>query len=167
VSFRARPGQERFTVGRAIEQTLAQNPRLDAAARAVEAAKGSRVTAGLRINPSFTVVGFNLNDNRQNQVYQWVQTFRTGGKRGKQKQVAGFAVYRSVLGLVDERRLVVNETRHAFIAVLQALSDAELRVVLSVLSSRARLETGENCKGRTEHSGRPGSRAAGKAIDRA
>jgi cobalt-zinc-cadmium efflux system outer membrane protein len=106
-----------------LEEALAlaeqRNPTLLAQAQAIQSAKATEVTAGLRPNP-------NLQNDTTSSTAGIYQEIEVGGKRGARLDSARLATSVSTTDYADTRRTVVLGVRQAFIAALLARANVVL-----------------------------------------
>lgn len=150
------PASSSLTMSQAIGRALSANPGLIAAREHVSAARALRITAGLRQNPTLTLLGqgvtlpaVNVNGNPYYYSANVSRLFERGGKRQLLLEGAGATAQQTGSLELDQERQVVLGVRQAFTTML--LAKGALGVAQENLTdyrktldlSQARLDAGD------------------------
>jgi cobalt-zinc-cadmium efflux system outer membrane protein len=148
--------QPALTLSQAVARALAANPSLSAAREHVSATGAQRITAGLRQNPTLTLLGqgvtlpeYNLNGNPYFYSANVSRLFERGEKRRWRLDSATATTEQTSEQERDQERQIAFATRSAFTQMLQAKAAlgiagenlADYRRTLEL--SRARLDAGD------------------------
>ncbi|KAA6457642.1 TolC family protein [Acidobacteria bacterium AB60] len=152
------PASSPMTLQQVLDIAKARNPLLLSAARHVDATRSSEVTAGLRVNPTFTVSGadVSLPANNPSSPYSYVGNVSRLFERG-QKRRWRLDIARSTIGVAesqynDQQRLTVLQVKNAFTNMLAAKGALDIAhenlesYHKTVELSRARLDAGDISK---------------------
>jgi outer membrane protein, heavy metal efflux system len=144
-----------LTLEQVLDIARAQNPSLLAAQKHVAATHSSEITAGLRVNPSFTLSGADvtLPANNPSSPYTYVgnvsRLFELGQKRRWRLDVAGATTSVTQSQYNDQERQTVLQVKDAFTnmlaakAALQVAQDNLDSYRQTVKLSKARLDAGD------------------------
>ncbi len=147
-----------LTLEEVLQIARTKNPLLLSAAQHLEATKAAEVTAGLRVNPSFTLSGANttLPANNPSSPYTYVgnfsRLFERGQKRHWRMEVANATTAVTQSQYNDQQRQTELQVKNAFTNMLAA--KAALKVAEDNLDSygktvelsKARLDAGDMSK---------------------
>lgn len=115
-----------LTLDQAIARALAQEPSIRAARNTIDVARGKRLQAGLRKNPSLSAELRGEPSGTDNQTMvnvEWpLELFRRGGRTA----VADREISAAELAVADRERLLVAEVRGRFGEALSAVRDLAL-----------------------------------------
>lgn len=115
-----------LTLQQAIDMARAKNPSLIAAQQHVAATKANEITAGLRVNPTFTLSGANttLPANNPSSPYTYVgnvsRLFERGQKRRWRLDIAHATTDVTESQYVDTQRQTILQVKNAFTNMLVA-----------------------------------------------
>jgi outer membrane protein, heavy metal efflux system len=144
-----------LTLQQVLDIARAQNPSLLAAQKHVAATHSSEITAGLRVNPSFTLSGADvtLPANNPSSPYTYVgnvsRLFELGQKRRWRLDIAGATTSVTQSQYNDQERQIILQVKDAFTdmlaakAALQVAQDNLDGYRQTVKLSKARLDAGD------------------------
>jgi len=117
-------GEESFTLQRAIELAVKQNPELEVSRQRVIAADGRRIDNGKWSNPQFKVIveeaPFDSGIDRGKTQAGLLQEFPYPGKKRLDRQIGRAGVEISNLNLLSDRLTLIRDVKIAFYEALAA-----------------------------------------------
>lgn len=159
VPAQAAPGTPPLTISQAVARALSANPSLTAAREHLSATRAQEITAGLRQNPTITLLGqgvtlpaINVNGNPYYYSANVSRLFERGGKRTLRLEGARSTSQQTGSLELDQERSITLQVRQAFTTMLQAKGAlgvanenlADYRKTLDL--SQARLDAGDIAK---------------------
>lgn len=122
-----------LTQPQAVDEALANSPRVASADAAVKAAKGGLTQAGAMPNPSLVLEGENMGGSGQYRgfdsaevTYGLSQQIEIGGKRGAREDAAGKQLMMTKLDAAIKRLDVERDVKQAFAAAVAAQESLRL-----------------------------------------